>query len=296
MARFGSKAKLQLYKKKIKQVAIVVRPGTPQAVLLGEELSEWLQKRKIQSFSHPEQKLGSIPKLKSPSTLDLVVVLGGDGTYLEALRMLGDARVPLMGVNMGSLGFLTVTRVADLIPMMELALAGKLELKHRSMIRIQLRNGRKVRDEFTALNEMVIERGPQSRLINLAITIDRLPIATLKADGLIVATPTGSTAYNLAAAGPILHPEVNALVVTAICPHSLTLRPFIFPDDRDMQFALVGSQDRAALTVDGVKKANIGPEDEVWVQRSAHDHLFLRKPGHNYFSLLREKLKFGERA
>lgn len=180
--------------------------------------------------------------------------------------------------------------------MVELALSGKLELKRRSMIRIQVRHGQKLREEFNALNDLVIERGPTSHLIHISITVDQLPITAVKADGLIVATPTGSTAYNLAAGGPILHPEVDALVVTPICPHSLTSRPFIFPDQRKIQFSILGQGTRAVLTADGIKKATVGPNDEVWVERDKCDHLFLRKVGHNYFSLLREKLKFGERA
>ncbi|MGZ3723309.1 MAG: NAD(+)/NADH kinase [Bdellovibrionales bacterium] len=288
---------LTLFKKKVSRVAIVYRHGTPQALALARELAKWFQTRKIQVFSHPKQKID--PKIKpvgDMSKLDLVVVLGGDGTYLEAVRMLDGERVPLLGINMGSLGFLTVTRSQDLYPLVELALEGELELKRRSMIRVQVRTGNKVREEFSALNDLVIERGPLSRLIHISMIVDKLPIAALKADGLIVATPTGSTAYNLAAGGPILHPEVEALVVTPICPHSLTSRPFIFPDKRKIQFSIQGQGVRAVLTADGINKATIGPHDEVWVERDKCDHLFLRKVGHNYFSLLREKLKFGERA
>lgn len=286
----------QLYKQKIKNVAIVARFKTPAATALGGELAAWLRKRGISVYSHPEQKIAGATRLKNLKNLDLLVVLGGDGTYLEAVRLLGDVRVPMLGVNMGSLGFLTASRAPDLFRLMELALGGELELKHRSMIQVHVRNGKRLKAEFTALNDLVIERGPQSRLIQIGINIDRLPITSLKADGLIVATPTGSTAYNLAAGGPILHPEVNALVVTPICPHSLTSRPFIFPDGRSIQFSLLDVEDEAVLTVDGMKKASLGPEDEVWVDRAPKDHLFLRKRGHNYFSLLREKLKFGERA
>ncbi len=180
--------------------------------------------------------------------------------------------------------------------MIELATEGKLEIKRRSMLNVQVRSGNKVRAQFNCLNDLVIERGPTSQLINVAMTVDRLPITTIKADGLIVATPTGSTAYNLAGGGPILHPEVDALVVTPICPHSLTSRPFIFPDQRKVQFSILGQGKKAVLTLDGVKKAKIGPNDEVWVDRDPNDHLFLRKVGHNFFSLLKEKLKFGERA
>jgi NAD+ kinase len=212
------------------------------------------------------------------------------------VRRLDGERVPVLGFNMGSLGFLTVHRARDLFPMLELALDGQLELKSRSMLRVRVRAGDKDKDDFTALNDLVIERGPSSRLIHLALSVDKLPITAIKADGLIVATPTGSTAYNLAAGGPILHPEVDALVVTPICPHSLTSRPFIFPDRRRIRFAILGADSRAMLTVDGTQKAIIGPDDEVWVERHSCDHLFLRKVGHNYFSLLKEKLKFGERA
>lgn len=293
----ASREKLSLFKKDVKKVAIVYRRGSNNAAALARELAQWLMDRKVKVFSHPQQKI--LPRVKAsrdPHDLDLVVVLGGDGTYLQAVRMLDGQRVPVLGINMGSLGFLTVTRSQDLYPMVEMALHGELEIKKRSMIRVQVRNDGRVKDEFTALNDLVIERGPLSHLIHISITIDKLPITTVKADGLIIATPTGSTAYNLAAGGPILHPEVDALVVTPICPHSLTSRPFIFPDQRKIQFSILGQAIRAVLTVDGVKKATIGPADEVWVSRDAGDHLFLRKVGHNYFSLLKDKLKFGERA
>lgn len=292
-----SNRRLNLYKKSVRRVAIVYRRGSNNAATLARELAHWLADRKVQVFSHPDQKImPKVKPVKEPGGLDLVVVLGGDGTYLQAVRMLDGERVPVLGINMGSLGFLTVTRSQDLFPIVEMALQGKLEIKRRSMIRVQVRSEGKTSHEFTALNDLVIERGPLSHLIHISITVDKLPITSVKADGLIIATPTGSTAYNLAAGGPILHPEVDALVVTPICPHSLTSRPFLFPDQRKIQFALLGVGVRAVLTVDGIKKATIGPNDEVWVTRDSSDHLFLRKVGHNYFSLLKEKLKFGERA
>ncbi len=286
-----------LYKKKIRKVAIVCRKNSPNALALGREAAQWLIEHKVQVYSPAGQKL--IPKVKilrSAGELDLVCVLGGDGTYLDAVRLLDGKRVPILGINMGSLGFLTVMRSQDIYQMLELALSGQLELKRRSMIRITLRKTGKTVGEFTALNDMVIERGAHSHLIHIAMTVDKLPITTVKADGLILATPTGSTAYNLAAGGPILHPEVDALVISPICPHSLTSRPFIFPDSRKIQLSLLGPQSKGMLTVDGKKKATLGPNDEVWIERHENDHLFLRKIGHNFFSLLKEKLKFGERA
>jgi NAD+ kinase len=286
-----------VYKKKIRKVVVVCRRNSPGALELGREVADWLADHKISVFHQPGQPISpKVKLLKSASDLDLVVVLGGDGTYLEAVRLLGASRVPLLGINMGSLGFLTVMRSQDAFQMLELAINGELELKSRSMIRISLRRAGKIRDQYTALNDLVIERGGHSHLIHIAMTVDKLPITSIKADGLILATPTGSTAYNLAAGGPILHPEVNALVATPICPHSLTSRPFIFPDERKLQLSLVGREARAMLTVDGKKKATLDSQDEVTIERETSDHLFLRKMGHNYFSLLKEKLKFGERA
>jgi len=287
-----------VFSKPIRKVLIVYRRNSPNAKSLSRDVARWLLERKIEVYSQSGQPL--IPKktklLKSNVALDLVCVLGGDGTYLEAVRLLQGRRVPLLGVNMGSLGFLTVMRSQDVFPMLELALAGKLEVKSRSMIRITLRRRGKLREEYAALNDLVIERGAHSHLIHIAMVVDKLPITTLKADGLILATPTGSTAYNLAAGGPILHPEVEALVVTPICPHSLTSRPFIFPDGRKIQLSLLGQDARGMLTVDGIRKATLDANDEVWVERHSSDHIFLRKMGHNFFSLLKDKLKFGERA
>ncbi|MBX3021736.1 MAG: NAD(+)/NADH kinase [Bdellovibrionales bacterium] len=286
-------SRIKLFKEKVRRVVIVYRRGTPAATSLAKEVAAWLKERKLQVFSHPTQKIPGLKRMSGKP--DLVVVLGGDGTYLEAVRMLDGERVPLLGFNMGGLGFLTVHRSQDVFEMLELALDGRLEVKSRSMLSVTVRNGGKSQ-EFAALNDLVIERGASSHLVYFSLTVDRLPITAIKADGLIVATPTGSTAYNLAAGGPILHPEVDALVVTPICPHSLTSRPLIFPDQRRLQFSVLGSKNRAVLTLDGIKKATVGPSDEVWVQRHGCDHLFLRKVGHNYFSLLKEKLKLGERA
>lgn len=283
--------------KKIKRVAVVFRPESENALKLAHELGAWLLERKIRCFSHPKQNLGRrIPKYESSQEIDLVVVLGGDGTYLEAVRMIGTKTVPMMGVNLGSLGFLTVHRAQDLYEVIELALSGKLEAQPRSMIDIVVRRGKRERGRFRALNDLVIERGPTSHLIHLGVHMEGQMLHNLKADGLIVATPTGSTAYNLAAGGPILHPAVEALAVTAICPHSLTNRPFIFSNQFEMAFQLIGDKSRAILSVDGLKVGEMTDVDEIHVQRSRHVHWMLRRMGHNYFQLLREKLKFGERA
>lgn len=281
---------------RFKSVLIVYRPESESALSLANDLCRWLHDRKIRCYSHPKQRLNGLTKFKSSLSVDLVIVLGGDGTYLEAVRMVGEKNIPVLGFNLGSLGFLTPHRAEELYKVVEQTLKGKLEKQSRSMIRIDIKRVGKNIGRFTALNDLVIERGPTSHLIHLGIHMNDQLLHTLKADGLIVATPTGSTAYNLAAGGPILHPNVAGLTVTAICPHSLTTRPFIFSDGCAISFNLLGKKNRASLTVDGVRVHDMNEKDEVFVSRSPHAHYMFREKGHNYFELLRQKLKFGERA
>ena len=285
--------------RKIKTTLLVHRQGTPRAKKLAQEVGVWLQDKGVRVYSHPQQSLSSKiakwPKTKSFERADLVVVLGGDGTYLEAVRLLGGKKVPILGINLGSLGFLTETRVDDLYTALQLVLDNKLEMRPRSMLEVTVTRDGKQRFISTALNDVVIERGSRSHLINMGIYSERHLVSHLKADGMIIATPTGSTAYNLAAHGPILHPEVPAVVVTPICPHALTSRPMIFPDNQQLCFRLNDPKQKAFLTVDGQYRLEIKSTDDVLVSKASCDHFVLREPSHNYFDLLREKLKFGQR-
>lgn len=285
------------------KVAIVYRLATPSAVSLAKTLSKWLKDKGLSVYTGPEQKL--IPGTRNLRKADfdkiaLVIVLGGDGTYLRAVRLLQGRTIPILGVNLGSLGFLTPTRADEVFSVVEHTLQNKMELTPRSMIRVQLlKKGKKNIDTY-ALNDIVIERGNLSQLINVMIKSERFLINEVKADGIIVASPTGSTAYSLAAGGPILHPEVKALVVTPISPHALTTRPLIMPDEGSLSFKLVGKlhekKQLAHFIVDGQKLAEISNEDEIIVKRAKLDHWMVKDPSHNYFHLLREKLKFGDRA
>jgi NAD+ kinase len=197
------------------------------------------------------------------------------------------------------LGFLTPTRADVAFAAVEHALKNKLELLPRAMLEIDfLRKGKKIAS-YRALNDVVIERGTQSQLINIGIHSDQLLVSELKADGIIVATPTGSTAYNLAAGGPLLHPDTRAVVVTPIAPHSLTSRPLLMPDYRDLRFQIVGTKSPGVagrLVLDGQILSDVLGEDEIIVRRSPTDHMIVREPGHNEFLLMREKLKFGDRS
>lgn len=290
--------KSSFLKKTIKKVAVVYRPGRKASSQLASEVSEWLMDKGIKVYSHPKRKFKVkskiIPTCTKPKELDLVVVLGGDGTYLEAVRMLEGSKVPILGVNMGSLGFLTENRIEDLYPTLNMTLSGKMQACPRSMLRVRVKNG-KTTKEFLALNDVVIERGARSHLIDLEVFSENDFVCNVKSDGLIISSPTGSTAYNLAAGGPILHPEVSAIVVTPICPHSLTNRPLIFPDDRQLCFQLKPGRQTASLTIDGLNCGDINDKKHVSIHRAKQDHYVLKKPSHNYFTLLTEKLRFGER-
>jgi NAD+ kinase len=286
-----------LFNRRVKSVAVVFRKDTKVAADHARDVVKWLKEHKLRALSHPEQKINGAVPMKRAQDVDLVVILGGDGTYLEGVRMLGGHPVPLLGFNLGGLGFLTVMRVQDVYETIQAALDGKLELKNRAMAEVRILRKGRIQASYPALNDVVLERGPESRLIHLALSVDSLPITTIKADGMILSTPTGSTAYNLAAGGPILHPEVDAFVVSPICPHSLTSRPFIFPDGRTVQWQLIaGGSKKAELTIDGARVGSISDSDQVFITRRKDPHLFLRPVGYNFFNVLREKLKFGERA
>lgn len=282
-----------------KNICIVYRPQTPEAIKQARELAAWLYEKKFHVFSAPQQSLGKNSRkltAKKLETLDWVIALGGDGTYLNAVKMLEGRPTPILGVNMGSLGFLTTTKVEDLYRVLLLTLENKMEFRPRSQLHLTIRRAGKVRAEMIALNDAVVERGSSAHLINIAVFSQKHLVSEFKADALIIATPTGSTAYNLAADGPILHPDVKAIVLTPVCPHALTSRPLIFPDDQQLSFRVLDKNKKASLIVDGTNCGVLSVEDEVCVTRHPVDHIVIRKPGHNYFELLREKLKFGERS
>lgn len=287
------------------KVSIVYRYGTPEALTLAKSLAKWLKLRGYSVATAPDQK--AIPGTKTMKSLKelgksgLIVVLGGDGTYLRAVRMLKGQSTPILGINLGSLGFLTPTRSDEVFTIVEQTLQGKMELQPRAMLEVALIRKKKVKAKALALNDVVMERGSLSQLINIEVRVADEFVLPLKGDGVIVSSPTGSTAYNLAAGGPIVYPETKAIVVTPICSHSLTTRPTIFPDDTNLSFKLTRkvlkdpSKQNAHLVVDGQLVSELLPDDEVRITRSASDHYLVKDPNHDHFSLVREKLKFGNR-
>jgi NAD+ kinase len=282
-----------------KKIAIVYRIHSPDAVRMAKKVALKLKSKKYQVFTAPEQKLiagtETVVSSKELKEMSLLIVLGGDGTYLRAVRLLKGQPVPILGFNMGSLGFLTAHQAGEVFAVIDQTLKNNMVIHERTRIHtsVQLKTGQKL--SFDALNDVVIERGSFSQLISTSVYFDDAFVNDIKADGLIISTPTGSTAYNLAAGGPILHPEVSALVVTPVAPHSLTSRPLIFPDHQKLKLKLEKQTSTAHLIIDGQKVLELSPEDEVTISKCDINHLMIRKPKHNFFSLLKEKLRFGDR-
>ncbi|MDZ4678008.1 MAG: NAD(+)/NADH kinase [Oligoflexia bacterium] len=282
-----------------KNICITYRPQSARALKTANEVAQWLIQKKLNVFTHPGlDTIAGTKKIASRShvaSLDLVIVLGGDGTFLSAVRLLQDKQVPILGVNLGNLGFLTETKVEELYDVLKLALKNKMLKTERTTLKAQIvkKNGKKF--SYHALNDVVVERGPNSRLIDLSIYSGNFLVSTVKADGLILATPTGSTAYCLAAGGPIVHPSVSAINMTPICPHTLTNRPIILPDNQAIKLKLKQHPGKAVLMVDGQRCEDLTSSDDLIITRGKNTIIMLTLPSRNYFDILRAKLRFGQR-
>jgi NAD+ kinase len=231
------------------------------------------------------------------SKADLVVVLGGDGTLLAAARAFAHTNIPLLSVNLGSLGFLTEVPLGDLYATLQAWCDGTAQIEVRSMMRAELvcASRGKVTRQWDALNDVVVAKGTIARMADFAVEIDGQPVAAFRADGVILSTPTGSTAYNLAAAGPIVMPNVNCMVVTPICPHLLTIRPIVVPGESAITVRVTGVPNETFLTVDGQEAVPMHVGDEVHCCRSENSVRLLRLKPNGLFNVLRSKLKWGER-
>jgi NAD+ kinase len=284
----------------VKRIGIVSKPGIERATAILPPLVEWLAQRGI-GVRCDEQTAGylgsdgGVPRDEVPDGCQLVIVLGGDGTLLSAARAVGGRDIPLFAVNMGGLGFLTAITIDELYPELEHALNGQHRIAQRRMLHCEVwRDGQRV-TQYEALNDVVITKASLARMIDVEIHVSRHFVAKYRADGLIVATPTGSTAYSLSAGGPIVFPAVNALCVTPICPHMLTYRPVLVPDDMDVHITTRSDNDTAFLTVDGQVGEPLQKDDEVLCSRSEKCVQLIRPPRMMFFDVLREKLSWGER-
>jgi len=280
--------------------AILSKPQKQELVTILTELRAWLTARGWMSVLDEESAAYLDVEGVSRTELatrnpELAIVLGGDGTLLAAARAFAHTQVPLLSVNLGSLGFLTEVPLADLYATLDAWCEGTAAIEERSMMRAELVRGDGNRRTWDALNDVVVAKGTIARMADFALEIDGAPVASFRADGVIAATPTGSTAYNLAADGPIVMPNVNCMLLTPICPHLLTIRPIVVPGESSITVRVTGVGSEIFLTVDGQEAVPIGAGDEVRCCRSPHSVRLLRLKPNGLFNVLRQKLKWGER-
>ncbi|HMJ60980.1 MAG TPA: NAD(+)/NADH kinase [Bryobacteraceae bacterium] len=285
--------------RKIETVGIISKPKIAEAPEIVRGLLEWLEKRGVQCRCDRQtaEYAGSRPyfsREELPEGTDLIIVLGGDGTLLSAARVVAGSNIPLFAVNLGHLGFLTAIRVEDLYPELERALKGEHRIGRRRMVDCELVRDGEIIGTYSALNDVVITKSELARMIDLDAHVDNHFVAAYKADGLIIATPTGSTAYSLSAGGPVIFPSVNAFCITPICPHMLTNRPVIVPDSSVIQILNHG-EDRTYLTIDGQVGEPLSKGDRIVCRSSPKTIQLIRPPKMLFFDVLREKLKWGER-
>ena len=287
-----------MVEKPVHRIAVVYRSSKKAAWDMAVDIVKWLSNHKCECYSHPQRDL--IPGTKrinqsNIQNLDFALVLGGDGTYLHTVRMLHENLIPILGVNLGSFGFLTQTLQKDIKANLLKALKKDLQVSHRTLLEVTLKKDSQEPFHFLALNDIVLERGHSGRLIYLSIKADHKLITDFKADGLVISTPTGSTAYNLAAGGPILYPEVPAMLITPICSHSLTNRPLVVFDEQIIEIKLTNQTQSAVFLVDGQREMDITFQDTVTVRKAKQKLQMLMPPHTDYFDILRNKLRFGQR-
>jgi NAD+ kinase len=288
------------------RIGIVAKRNKPEAVAIASHLVEWLQAKKIDVYLEgekgklltptlPEGDWKSIGREEIPDDVQMIIVLGGDGTLLSVARQVWNKNIPILGVNLGGLGFLTEITLDELYPVLERVVRDDYEVNEREVLSAGvIRRGGRIA-EFIVLNDAVINKGALARIIDLETTINGDYLSTFRSDGLIISTPTGSTAYNLSAGGPIVYPSLHTIIITPICPHTLTIRPIIIPDDVKIRALLKSRDEEVTLTLDGQQGFTLEFEDVVEVKKAEGRILLIKSPYRHYFELLREKLKWGER-
>lgn len=284
----------------MKTCGIITKRNKPEALSLAREIAGWLAARGIRVLVEREvaEHIGSpdhIERDDIPSHADLLIVLGGDGTLLSVARLSRVESIPVLGINLGGLGFLTEISAEETFPVLDKILAGDFETEQRQMLKATIcRQGESI-GESMVLNDIVINKGVLARIIDLETYIDGAYLTTFKADGLILATPTGSTAYSLAAGGPIVYPSLNSIIVNPICPHTITNRPLVVPDTATVKVILKTTNQNVHITLDGQVGMPLQGGDVVETKKAPGHIQLIRSPYKTYFELLRTKLRWGER-
>lgn len=286
--------------KTFQTIGILSRPRREQLSVVVPPLLKWLEARGIRTVLDEETAavLPTGSKSQARATVadasQLLLVLGGDGTMLAAARLAAPRQIPILPINMGSLGFLTSFTLDELYPALEETLAGNSSISQRVMLQAELVRAGSVIESQRALNDVVIHKGALARMIQLELNINSDFVCRYRADGLIVSSPTGSTAYSLSAGGPIVHPAVEAFIITPICPHMLTDRPVVVRDYCCLEVKLNGDTESVYLTLDGQRGVPLEPTDIVRVSRAKEQLRLIQPPKKPYFEILRNKLKWGE--
>ncbi len=282
----------------IKTVGVVVKPHHKEAWQTACELSVWLGERNINLVGkpHAETEICNIQTAETEDfkeDVDLIIVLGGDGTMISTARLTGKRETLVLGINYGSLGYLTEFRIEEMFSAIEEILKGNYEIDRRVMLEVEHRRDEELLGGGRVLNDVVINKAVLARIIEIEVELDGLYVNSFRADGLIIATPTGSTAYSLSAGGPIVFPSMNAMVLTPICPFTLTNRPIVVPDTAEISLKLQNESDGVVLTLDGQIGYQMQTGDTVSIRKSATSFNLVQPPNRNYFDVLRNKLKWG---
>ncbi|HEX4543073.1 MAG TPA: NAD(+)/NADH kinase [Candidatus Acidoferrum sp.] len=281
-------------------IGILSRPRRAQLSVVVPPLLKWLNERGVTAAYDEEtacvlaDATKGQPRPLVADSSQLLLVLGGDGTMLAAARLAAPRGIPILPINMGSLGFLTSFTLEELYPALEETLAGRFSVSQRVMLKAELERGGSVIEKQCALNDAVIHKGALARMIQLELRINSDFVCRYRADGLIVSSPTGSTAYSLSAGGPIVHPAVESFIITPICPHMLSDRPLVIPDSCCIEVKLNGDAESVYLTLDGQRGIPVQPTDILRVSRANEQLKLIQPPKKPYFDILRSKLKWGE--
>jgi NAD+ kinase len=283
----------------MKRVGVFAKRNHPDAAELAARVAAWLQDREVEVFLEEElaKDLGQsgCAEAEIPSMVDMIIVLGGDGTLISVARAIGDQGTPILGVNLGSLGFLTEITRQELFQVLNQVLEGNYNVSDRLMLEAVVSRNGSVANSYRLLNDVVINKGALARIIDMELYVNESYLTTFKADGLIISSPTGSTAYNMAAGGPIIYPGTDCFVITPICPHMLTNRPMIVPADSTIRIEVKFNDEDVVLTADGQVGMSLKGGDIVEVHRSTNRTRLILSPDKEYFEVLRTKLRWGER-
>lgn len=283
--------------KPLRKAGVVVKPRHRRSAEIASRIIRWLEKRKVEPLLDHQtaalvRKRSGLERRSLARESDLLVVVGGDGTLLSVARALGASRTPILGVNLGSLGFLTEIPLDEMFSALEAFRSGRYEIDERLRLRIDILRRGKQLARHDILNDVVLNKSALARILNIDVRVDDTYITTYRADGLILSTPTGSTAYSLSAGGPITEPSVAAVILSPICPHTLSNRPLVLPKKSTVEMRIRNSHEDVFVTIDGQVGFPLEARDVVRARQAPHPVRLVQSPGRNYFDVLRQRLKW----